>query len=103
MGLKFRRQHRIGPYVVDFACLERGLTVEVDGGQHDEDALQDAARDALLRSRAFQVLRFWNNEVLGQMHEVIEQIWVAASRRPPSLPAPLPHEVRERGAACEFE
>ena len=60
--LKFRRQQPIGPYYVDFVCLERHLVVEVDSGQHTEEA--DAARTAWLQARGFRVLRFWNNDVL---------------------------------------
>jgi very-short-patch-repair endonuclease len=49
MGLKFRRQHPIGPCIVDFACIERGLIIELDGSQHMQALDRDAARDAFLR------------------------------------------------------
>lgn len=62
-NLKFRRQHPIGPFVVDFACLEPALVIEVDGGQHN-GSRTDTARDAYLRRCGFHVLRFWNDEVL---------------------------------------
>ena len=76
---KFRRQRAIGPYIVDFACLERKLIVEVDGGQH---AAQHAAaqvsydrdRTEWLRSRGYKVLRFWNNDVLRDVGSVLEVI-----------------------------
>lgn len=63
-GFRFRRQHPIGPYIADFACMEAGLIVEVDGGQH-MCAETDRARDAFLREKGFHVLCFWNNEVMA--------------------------------------
>lgn len=67
-------QHPVGPYIVDFACLEKGLVVEVDGGQHCENADYDSERSAYLESKGFRVLRFWNNEVLTQTEAVKEVI-----------------------------
>jgi len=77
-GHRFRRQHPVGPYVVDFACLPSRLVVEVDGGQHS-DSVDDRHRDAFLRGCGFRVLRFWNNEVLGEPDAVCEVIlrWLA--------------------------
>ena len=63
-GLKFRRQHPMGNYIVDFACLEASLIVEVDGGQHADRQEYDRERTAWLEGRGFRVLRFWNSEVL---------------------------------------
>jgi very-short-patch-repair endonuclease len=65
-GQKFRRQHVIGSYIVDFVCLKARLIVEVDGESHFEDGREaaDAQRDADLASRGFKVLRFGNHEVL---------------------------------------
>ncbi|MHC1744397.1 MAG: endonuclease domain-containing protein [Syntrophobacteraceae bacterium] len=56
---KFRRQHPIGPYIVDLVCQERWLILELDGGQHAIRARQDSERSAYLESRGFRVLRFW--------------------------------------------
>ena len=73
VGCRFRRQHPIGPYIADFACIGSRLVIEVDGGQHD--GCQAAAhRDEYLRLRGFEVLRFWNNEVLENMEGVCEVI-----------------------------
>ena len=68
-GYKFRRQHPLGHYVVDFICLEKKLIVEVDGGQHLEN-LKDLKRTAWLESRGFRVLRFWNDEALKEREVV---------------------------------
>ena len=69
-GYKFRRQVPIGRYVADFACLDAGLVIEVDGGQHAESAT-DAIRDRYLASEGYRVLRFWNNDVLGNIEGVL--------------------------------
>ncbi len=90
-GLKFRRQKPLGRYIVDFVCLERGLIVELDGGQHAEQVVYDRQRDAWLNSQGFVVLRFWNHDVLQQTDTVLERIrlWLEEQERP-SPPAPLP-------------
>jgi len=87
MGAKFKRQKPMGRYIVDFVCLEHRLIIEIDGGQHAEQSEYDQVRDAWLRSEGYTVLRFWNNEVLQQMENVLEQIRTAVA---PSPPAPLP-------------
>ena len=66
-----------GRYVVDFVCLANRLAIEADGGQHAEMKLQDRQRDAFLAQEGFRVLRFWNNEVLGNIDGVMESIWAA--------------------------
>ena len=75
-GLKFRRQMPIGPYVVDFICLEQGLVIEVDGSQHRTQANQihDKARAAYLNQQGFRVIRVWNNDVLGRLNSVLDFI-----------------------------
>ena len=90
-GLKFRRQRPLGRYIVDFVCLERGLIVELDGGQHAEQVVYDRQRDAWLSAQGFVVLRFWNHDVLQQTDTVLERIrlWLEEPVRP-SPPAPLP-------------
>ena len=70
---RFRRQSPIGPYIADFACLERRLVIEVDGGQHCDSA-SDQARDRYLRRAGFRVLRFWNHDVLGNIEGVVHVI-----------------------------
>ncbi|MBM3524995.1 MAG: endonuclease domain-containing protein [Alphaproteobacteria bacterium] len=80
LGVKFRRQVPLGPYVVDFVCFEARLVVECDGGQHAESAL-DATRDAWFEREGYRVLRFWNHEVLRETDAVIERIWKVVQER----------------------
>jgi very-short-patch-repair endonuclease len=76
-GYKFRRQHPIGPYIADFACIEGKLVVEIDGGQHADAMPYDQQRDDYLQSQGFRVLRFWNADVQTNMEGVIDTILVA--------------------------
>ncbi len=62
-GYKFRRQHPLGAFIVDFACIEHQLAVEADGGQHAEST-DDSRRTAWLERQGWRVLRFWNNDIL---------------------------------------
>jgi very-short-patch-repair endonuclease len=75
-GFKFRRQHNIGKYVVDIVCLEKKLVIEIDGGQHNEalNQAQDELRTNWLNIEGYQVLRFWNNDVLTNTEGVLEEI-----------------------------
>jgi very-short-patch-repair endonuclease len=72
-GRKFVRQEPIGNYVCDFVCRERLLVIEVDGGQHSDSAT-DAIRDRRLTEEGCRVLRFWNNDVLGNIEGVLTTI-----------------------------
>ncbi len=76
-GWKFRRQHPVGPYILDFYCHEAGLAVELDGSQHAEPAQAgyDAERTQALETGGIRVLRFWNNEVLKNTNAVLQEIW----------------------------
>ena len=86
MGVKFRRQHPFENYILDFVCLPVGLIVEVDGGQHAEQAVYDAKRTAYLVSAGFRVLRFWNNQVMNELDGVVETIRAAITHPHPNLP-----------------
>jgi len=72
---KFRRQHPVGPYIVDFVCLEKKLVIEVDGGQHAEQTEPDAKRSDYLKEKGYRVIRFWNNEVLKETEAVLSVIF----------------------------
>jgi len=78
---KFRRQHRIGNDIVDLACDEAKLIVEVDGGQHAENAAADAARTRALAAKGYTVIRFWNDEVLLHTDRVLAEILRALLER----------------------
>ncbi len=82
LGVKFRRQHPIGRFVLDFYCPELRLAIEVDGSQHAEDAARarDAARSVALRQQGIRVIRFTNLEVLLESEAVAEAIWLACQR-----------------------
>jgi very-short-patch-repair endonuclease len=90
---KFRRQCPIGRYVADFACLERRLVVEADGGQHAASEA-DAARTSRLKSRGFSVLRLWNRDILENPEGVAAAILKALARTRPPHPEPLSRVVR---------
>ena len=92
-GFKFRRQAPIGPYIVDFACFEVKLVLELDGGQHADEAKRDAQRDGWLAGQGFRVLRFWNNEVLGNLDGVLERVLEVLS-----APSPQPSPIEGEGA-----
>ncbi len=92
-GIKFRRQAPIGPYVADFICYEARLVIEVDGGQH-ADSASDPIRDRWLATNGFRVLRFWNNEVLGNIEGVLAA--VVETLISPDSDA-VPGEARLRG------
>ena len=81
-GAKFRLQHPIGSYIADFGCPERGLVVELDGGQHATQAEADARRTVFLLQRGYRVLRFWDNEALTQIDAVLEKIADALREAP---------------------
>lgn len=72
-GAKFTRQHPIGDFIADFACRSLRLAIELDGGQH-ADSLMDANRTRVIEAHGYRVIRFWNNEVLGNIDGVLTVI-----------------------------
>ena len=85
---RFRRQHPIGQYIADFACIEQKIVIELDGGQHQERYVYDAQRTAFLQAHGWQVLRFWNNDVLTNLNGVLSVIAEKLTAAPPSRPSP---------------
>jgi very-short-patch-repair endonuclease len=85
-SMKFRRQHPIGRYIVDFVCLERKLVIELDGGQHNipNGVASDKARTAWLEKVGYTVVRFWDNEFLTNTNGVLEVIRERLLNKPPS-------------------
>ena len=101
-GFKFRRQHPIGRYVVDFVNLERKVIIELDGGQHAIEQ-GDRIRDEWLRAEGYRVLRFWDNQVFTNLEGVLETIRNAlltphpdpwSPSAPPEVGKPLPQGER---------
>ncbi len=97
LGIKFRRQAPIGPYIVDFFCPPHRLVIEVDGETHAApDA--DRERDSFLRAQGLRILRFWNPDITGNLPGVLAAINAAAGSsapargtRPPDTPAVTRH------------
>ena len=102
-GVKFRRQHTVGQYTLDFYCPELKLAIEIDGGQHYEEAggRHDEARDLALRAMGVRTLRYSNLDVLKEAEGVAEAIWdeihrITTSDAAPS-PSLSPNGLGERG------
>ncbi len=77
-GLHFRRQQRLGPFIVDFYCHEARLVVEVDGEVHEQQRERDAERDRFLASGGLRILRFPNDQVLYNTEAVVAEIAAVA-------------------------
>ncbi|WP_283207378.1 endonuclease domain-containing protein, partial [Methylobacterium haplocladii] len=108
-GIKFRRQVPIAPYIVDFLCASARVVVELDGPPHEAETRRrrDAKRDAWLRQQGFQVLRFSNDLVLGNLDAVLDVVGATIEARAPIPPpsagegGPRVSEGRERGAPSQ--
>jgi very-short-patch-repair endonuclease len=94
----FRRQVRIGRYIVDFASHRAKLVTEIDGGQHAEQAAADAERTKFLEAEGYRVVRFWNNEVLTNIDGVLEAIASTLATTPTPDPSPRGGGERRRSA-----
>ncbi|MES2102575.1 MAG: endonuclease domain-containing protein [Pseudomonadota bacterium] len=95
---KFRRQHPMGRYILDFYCDEKKLAIELDGGQHGDNVAYDQQRDAWLGKQGIQVLRFWNTQMLTETENVLEEIYRSLTDRNKDRPIPpLPHAGEGRG------
>jgi very-short-patch-repair endonuclease len=94
-GSHFRRQALVGPFIVDFASRKAKLVIELDGGQHDWQQASDALRTRQIEAAGYSILRFWNNDVLGNLEGVLREI----QRALPPTPDPSPQgggEPRQR-------
>jgi very-short-patch-repair endonuclease len=107
LGIKFRRQHPVGEYYLDFACVLLRLGIELDGSGHVAE--DDALRDRWLGQRGWEILRFKNEEVAFSLHAVLETIVSAVRRRAkaiealmiPTTPLPTLSLTRERETIIE--
>jgi very-short-patch-repair endonuclease len=95
-GLRFRRQHPIGSYIVDFVCLEKRLIVEVDGGHHaqPEQIEHDRRRDHWLSAEGYRVMRIPSIDVFQNIDGVIDGIWAKLQEMPSARPEGHPHRAR---------
>jgi very-short-patch-repair endonuclease len=96
---RFRRQVPVGPFVVDFACIDRRLVIELDGGQHGLQIEADKRRTAWFSGRSWLVLRFWNNEVFKNMDGILDRI--ASALTDGGCPHPVPPPQAGEGAPEE--
>ncbi len=86
---RFTRQLVVDRYILDFACRTLRVGIELDGGHHGERLAEDAARNAYLEARGWSILRFWNNDVIGNLDGVYDVI-AAKVARAKTHPRPLP-------------
>ena len=101
-GHKFRRQHSIGKYIVDFYCEDARLVIELDGGGHNEPQQKayDKRRTSTLEQLGLTVLRFWNHELLLNTEQVLEVILEALENVPSPCPSPRGERGLLRGASA---
>jgi len=89
LGVKFRRQHGIGPYIVDFYCPEKALIVEVDGDVHafENNLEKDKLRQNYLENLGLRVVRYQNNDILKSLESVLEDLCQKVENLPPPAPS----------------
>src|ERR1700679_1995203 len=87
-GSHFRRQAVVGPFIVDFASRRAKIVIDLDGGQHNWQQASDASRQRRIEAAGYRVLRFWNNDVLGNLEGVLNEIQSALPPPPPPPPPP---------------
>ena len=96
VGSHFRRQAAIGPFIVDFASRKAKLVIELDGGQHDWQQASDALRKRQIEAAGYSILRFWNNDVLGNLEGVLSEIQRALPPTPDPSPQGGGEQMRQR-------
>jgi very-short-patch-repair endonuclease len=87
-GIKFRRQHPIGPYFADFACISKKLIIEIDGEHHAFQVEADARRTAVMEREGWRVIRFWANEIVQNPEGIWASIEIALNDQSPATPSP---------------
>jgi leucyl-tRNA synthetase len=107
LGFRFRRQHTIGKFIVDFVCLEKKLVVEIDGGIHDSQKREDEERTNILEHEGFRVMRFTNDDVLNKLSIVLQNIKAELSfenfSNSEGVPSPSPVERGPGGEVTKSE
>ena len=98
-GYKFRRQHPIGRYIADFACIESKLVLELDGGQHAQELAPeyDRRRSEFFNQQGWRVLRFWNHQVFTELGAVLQVIAQALNHPHPNPLPPAGEGVSQQG------
>jgi len=74
LGFRFRRQHSVGGYILDFYCFSKRLIIEVDGGSHNSNKEYDAVRDKFFTDLGYKILRFKNKDVENNLSKVLSKI-----------------------------
>lgn len=97
LGVRFSRQMPVGPYSADFLCRELKLIVEIDGVSHDQEQDYDARRDRYCKGLGYEVLRFQNAEMMGNLEGVVSSVREAVARMAAIEPTPDPSRMREGG------
>ncbi len=100
-GWHFRRQQILFGYIVDFYCHAASLIIEVDGEIHESQRPADLEREAILKEKGFQILRFRNLEIENNLNAVLSKILEACNQSLPIIPTPLPVQGRGRGRGLE--
>ncbi|HTL47298.1 MAG TPA: DUF559 domain-containing protein [Verrucomicrobiae bacterium] len=96
-GFKFRRQHPVDVWILDFACPQLKLAIEIDGGQHAARKNEDEHRSRELGKRGWRVLRFWNHEALASIDAVMQQILTECEKTQPLSLTLSPHRGEREG------
>jgi len=109
LGLKFRRQHPLGDFIVDFYCARAKLVIEIDGGVHEQQRDRDEERTAILEQQGYRVIRFANTEVEQDIESVLQRIAASCQERTEgqsasarSLPASEETDLRPRSSAHDL-
>jgi len=95
-GYRFRRQHVLKGFIADFVCLEKSLVIELDGGHHSDQTEYDLTRSRILQREGFTVIRFWNDEIMYHLDDVLQSLWNALNtpHPPQKTRRPLPQGER---------
>jgi len=101
-NLRFHRQYSVSPYILDFFCPKIRLAIELDGDQYKSAKEYDAERESFLKGKGIITIRFWNNEILKNLPDVLEKITEVQRSLPPLVIREEPHKVRRVGYLLEI-